>query len=173
MRMSLTPRPFRGFTLIELLVVIAVIAVLVGLLLPAVQTAREAARRAQCSNNLKQIGLAMHGYHSVQNTFPPAYITAVVNDPAMPEIGPGWGWGVMLLGQLEQQPLYQGINFSLQIADPGSVTARTAILSVFLCPSDVGNGPVVASSLTGTILTTDIAAGRYKVASAGRWSRAS
>ena len=94
----------RAFTLIELLVVIAIIAVLIGLLLPAVQAAREAARRAQCSNNLKQIGLAMHNYHGVQNTFPPGYVTAVVDDPAMPEIGPGWGWGVMLLGQLEQQP---------------------------------------------------------------------
>ncbi len=167
MRTSLAPRPFRGFTLIELLVVIAIIAVLVGLLLPAVQSAREAARRAQCSNNLKQIGLGMHNYHSVHNTFPPGYVTAVVNDPAAPEIGPGWGWGAMILSQLEQQPLYQGINFSLQITDPGSQTARTPILSVFLCPSDAGSGPVVASSLTGTILTTDVAAGQY-VASAGQ-----
>ena len=167
MRVSLATRSFRGFTLIELLVVIAIIAVLVGLLLPAVQSAREAARRAQCSNNLKQVGLAMHGYHSVHNTFPPGYVTAVVNNPAAPEIGPGWGWGVMILNQLEQRPLYQGINFNLQITDPGSQTARTPILSVFLCPSNVGSGPVVASSLTGTVLTTDVSAGQY-VASAGQ-----
>ena len=102
MRASHTPRLSCGFTLIELLVVIAIIAVLVGLLLPAVQAAREAARRAQCSNNLKQIGLGMQNYHSVQNTFPPAYITAVVNNAAIPETGPGWGWGVMLLNELEQ-----------------------------------------------------------------------
>ena len=63
----------------------------------------------------------MHGYHSVQNTFPPAYITAVVNDPAMPECGRDGARGVMLLGQLEQQPLYQSVNFSLQITDVGSL----------------------------------------------------
>jgi prepilin-type N-terminal cleavage/methylation domain-containing protein/prepilin-type processing-associated H-X9-DG protein len=167
MRTRLAPRPGRGFTLLELLVVITIIAVLVGLLLPAVQSAREAARRSQCSNNLKQIGLAMHAYHGVHNAFPPGYITALGNDPAAPEIGPGWGLGVMILNGLEQGPLYQGINFSLQITDPGSQTARTPILAVFLCPSNVGSGPVVASSLTGTILTTDVSAGQY-VASAGQ-----
>jgi prepilin-type N-terminal cleavage/methylation domain-containing protein/prepilin-type processing-associated H-X9-DG protein len=167
MRLSLIPRPFRGFTLIELLVVISIIAVLIGLLLPAVQAAREAARRARCSNNLKQFGLAMHSYHSVHNTFAPGYITAVVNDPVAPEIGPGWGWGVMILNDLEQKPLYQGININLQITDPGSLTSRRTILSVFLCPSNVGSGPVIASSLTGTVLNTDVSAGQY-VASAGQ-----
>jgi prepilin-type N-terminal cleavage/methylation domain-containing protein/prepilin-type processing-associated H-X9-DG protein len=167
MRTSHMPRLSRGFTLIELLAVIAIIAVLVGLLLPAVQAAREAARRAQCSNNLKQIGLGMHNYHSVQNTFPPAYITAVVNDATVPETGPGWGWGVMLLNALEQGPLYQSINFSLQITDPGSLTARIPNLAVFLCPSNVGSGPVSASSLAGTVINTDLSAGQY-VASAGQ-----
>ena len=169
MRSSHTPRLSRGFTLIELLVVIAIIAVMVGLLLPAVQAAREAARRAQCSNNLKQIGLGMHNYHSVQNTFPPAYITAVVNNAAIPETGPGWGWGVMLLNELEQRPLYQSTttHFSLQITDSGSLTSRTSNLSVFLCPSNVGSGPITATSLTGTVINTDLSAGQY-VASAGQ-----
>jgi prepilin-type N-terminal cleavage/methylation domain-containing protein/prepilin-type processing-associated H-X9-DG protein len=167
MRMSFTPRLIRGFTLIELLVVIAVIAVLIGLLLPAVQAAREAARRAQCSNNLKQIGLGMHSYHDSRDTFPPAYITTVVNDAVSPETGPGWGWGAMILNELEQRPLYQSTNFSLQITDLGSLTTRTATLSVFLCPSNVGSGPVVASSLTGTVVNSDLSAGQY-VASAGQ-----
>jgi prepilin-type processing-associated H-X9-DG protein len=109
----------------------------------------------------------MHSYHSVQNTFPAAYITAVVNNAAIPETGPGWGWGVMLLNDLEQGPLYQSINFTLQITDPGSLTVRTPNLAAFLCPSNLGSGPVTASSLAGTVIDTDLSAGQY-VASAGQ-----
>jgi prepilin-type N-terminal cleavage/methylation domain-containing protein/prepilin-type processing-associated H-X9-DG protein len=167
MRSSLARRIVRAFTLIELLVVIAVIAVLIALLLPAVQAAREAARRAQCVNNLKQIGLAMHGYHSSNDAFPPAYITNVVNNAASPETGPGWGWGVMILNELEQKPLYNAVNFSLQITDPGSQTARTASLSVYLCPSDVGIGTVSVRDGSGKILLSDLSAGQY-VSSAGQ-----
>src|SRR5215831_11626774 len=105
----------RGFTLIDLLVVIAIIAVLIGLLLPAVQSAREAARRAQCSNNLKQIGLAMHNYHTSLDVFPPGYVSKTVGNALYGvETGPGWGWATMILPQLEQQPLYGALNFSLQ-----------------------------------------------------------
>jgi prepilin-type N-terminal cleavage/methylation domain-containing protein/prepilin-type processing-associated H-X9-DG protein len=165
--MRFSQKPRRAFTLIELLVVISIIGVLIALLLPAVLAAREAARRAQCSNELKQIGLAMHNYHSSLNTFPPAYITTLVNNPASPETGPGWGWGVMILSDLERKPLYNAVNFNLPITDPGSMTARTVVLSVYLCPSDSGSGTVTVRDATGQVLLTDLSAGQY-VASAGQ-----
>jgi prepilin-type N-terminal cleavage/methylation domain-containing protein len=110
----------RGFTLVELLVVIAIIGILVGLLLPAVQAAREAARRLQCSNNMKQMGLALHNYESAFRTFPPAFISRVTgpwpggNNP-VPEVGPGWSFFAMVLPQMEQANLHNNINFNLPI----------------------------------------------------------
>jgi prepilin-type N-terminal cleavage/methylation domain-containing protein/prepilin-type processing-associated H-X9-DG protein len=163
-------RPDRGFTLIELLVVIAIIAGLVGLLLPAVQAAREAARRAQCSNNLKQIGLAMHNYHGTLEVFPPGYISNTQNNLTNgPETGPGWGWGTMLLSELEQKSLYNGVNFSLSTTDPGSQTVRRTSLSSFLCPSNTGGrGPLTITDGSGNALVSDLAPGQY-VAVAGQW----
>ena len=123
----------RGFTLIELLVVIAIIAVLIALLLPAVQAAREAARRSQCTNNLKQIGLGLHNYHQSLNTLPPGDLTNVWAD---------FSAHVMLLPYMEQQPLYNAINFNWQLypANPGcpaNVTIQNAVVNVLNCPSDV------------------------------------
>jgi prepilin-type N-terminal cleavage/methylation domain-containing protein/prepilin-type processing-associated H-X9-DG protein len=125
-----------GFTLIELLVVIAIIAVLIALLLPAVQAAREAARRSQCVNNLKQIGLAMHNYANTIGSFPPGQLEG--NDWA------DWSAHTMMLPYLEQQTIFNAINFNgyglgPNPAEPsyvGNTTATYSKLSVFLCPSD-------------------------------------
>jgi prepilin-type N-terminal cleavage/methylation domain-containing protein/prepilin-type processing-associated H-X9-DG protein len=134
-------RQARGFTLIELLVVIAIIGVLVAVLLPAVQTAREAARRVQCTNNLKQFGLALHNYHDRVGTFPPGYVARVAKDGT--DLGPGWGWAACLLGDLEQVNLQNQVRFELDIGDPANATARTDSLSVFLCPSDGRSGTFI------------------------------
>jgi prepilin-type N-terminal cleavage/methylation domain-containing protein/prepilin-type processing-associated H-X9-DG protein len=128
----------RGFTLIELLVVIAIIAVLISLLLPAVQSAREAARRAQCVNNLKQIGLALHNYHDTVSSFAPAGIS----DTGW--VGTWWAWPAFILPQMEQSPLYNAINFSLQninqldsnSANDPQVTVWKSVIGSYLCPSD-------------------------------------
>lgn len=132
---------FRAFTLIELLVVIAIIAVLISLLLPAVQSAREAARKAQCLNNLKQIGLGLHNYHEIHNTFPPGYVSFYRRDSgdegtAEDDIGPGWGWASQILPQLEQRSIHNAINFSLTMTYAANETAQLSRISTFLCPSD-------------------------------------
>jgi prepilin-type N-terminal cleavage/methylation domain-containing protein len=138
----------RGFTLVELLVVIAIIGILVGLLLPAVQAAREAARRIQCTNNLKQIGLALHNYEAGHRTYPPGFISRVVgqwsgrgNDP-IPEAGPGWSFYAMLLPNMELGSLHQSVRFDLPISDSANQAARSTKVPGYQCPSDAWNEPV-------------------------------
>ena len=120
----------RAFTLVELLVVIAIIGVLVALLLPAIQAAREAARSSQCKNSLKQLGLALHQHHDVMNVMPAGWVGA------QPEGPPGWAWTTSLLPYLEQNALADSIKLSLPIDDPSNQTARETVLPVLLCASD-------------------------------------
>jgi prepilin-type N-terminal cleavage/methylation domain-containing protein/prepilin-type processing-associated H-X9-DG protein len=122
----------RGFTLIELLVVISIIAVLVGLLLPAVQQAREAARRTSCRNNLKQLGLAIHNYEEAHRVFPPGYLYR----PGSQGNGSGYSWGAMILPQLEVTTVYEQFNFNEPLWDLRNVVPRERHLAQFLCPSD-------------------------------------
>jgi prepilin-type N-terminal cleavage/methylation domain-containing protein len=145
-----------AFTLIELLVVIAIIGVLIGLLLPAVQKAREASNLGSCKNNLKQIGLAMHGFHNAQGRFPVGYYDPTPWPPGFQtpqglDHGPGWGWGALILPYLEQGNVFNNINFSVDVGDPSNTTVCSTALKVFICPSD----PTYTS--TFTITTSSLA----------------
>jgi prepilin-type N-terminal cleavage/methylation domain-containing protein/prepilin-type processing-associated H-X9-DG protein len=154
-------KPKSGFTLIELLVVIAIIGVLIALLLPAVQAAREAARRSQCTNNLKQIGLGLHNYHSATDSFPMGGSRNPFDPPASYDGGTTWScWSAhaLLLPYMEQQPLYNAANFHFGPArgygQQVNATVYNAKLGMMLCPSDGNAGISNTCSYHSSIGTT-------------------
>ena len=134
-RLRFAPASRRGFTLIELLVVIAIIAVLIALLLPAVQSAREAARRIQCVNNLKQMGLGLHNYLSVNNVLPKGGPGASVDTSQAGHAARILSWGAATLAYMEQAPLYNAINQTKWYVEPENLTVSRAYIAAFLCPS--------------------------------------
>src|SRR5438094_9439617 len=133
MTRTLTTRPRHGFTLIELLVVIAIIAVLIALLLPAVQKVREAASRTHCANNLKQLGLAFHNYHDMHRKFPPAFVN---NGPyGTSGFSFAHGWAAFILPFIEQEALSRLYRWDLPLYETGNQPVMAKHLSVFQCPS--------------------------------------
>ena len=185
-----------GFTLIELLVVIAIIGALISLLLPAVQKVRTAANRLRCENNLKQIGVALHHYESVNGCFPSAYIctsgqqSGTANGISYPDDGwnglPGWAWGTLLLPYLEQEPLYKSLRLDLPCWAPENASLVQTKLPVFLCPSATGGsdgfalhrytGPTEAPEDAGPFSPAIVFAHCHYVTNAGQngpWNRPS
>ncbi len=124
----------RGFTLVELLVVIAITGILISLMLPAVQSSREAARRLLCQHQLRQLGLALQNYHGLHSVFPAG---SYVQGPSFP-VQTGWGWGAMLLPYVEQSAIYGTIDFNVGTSVGGNRQVILQPISLWRCPSDIG-----------------------------------
>jgi prepilin-type N-terminal cleavage/methylation domain-containing protein len=145
-----------GFTLIELISVIAIIAVLIALLLPAVQAAREAARRCQCVNNLTQIGIALQSYEATHLVLPPGTINST--GPIIETISSyQFGWLTQILPQIEQKAVFRHLDFEKGIYDPANHSARNVMMSTLLCPSDGSRSRSFLSSSEQYLGLTDVA----------------
>ncbi len=142
----------RGFTLIELLVVMAIIAVLIALLLPAVQSAREAARRIRCVNNLKQLGLGIHNYESSNGVLPPQTVLTF-NRSGTVTWKSRWGASSRITPFLEMGTVYNALNYTNKTSDPSNATAVSTQLKVFLCPSEVNPQAFASTSAAGVTTT--------------------
>ncbi|MCG6157782.1 DUF1559 domain-containing protein [Rubinisphaera margarita] len=160
-----------AFTLIELLVVIAIIAILVALLLPAVQQAREAARRSSCKNNLKQMGLALHNYHDTHSVFPPGYVLQDTTGGGTPDYngeGSSWGWGAFILPYMEQSALSDALGIGPNRLTPSLAAGSTSLalmqegISSYRCPSDTAPAINTAHRLRrGPADFVDVATSNY------------
>jgi prepilin-type N-terminal cleavage/methylation domain-containing protein/prepilin-type processing-associated H-X9-DG protein len=161
-------RRLRAFSLVELLVVITIIGVLLALLLPAVQAAREAARKISCSNNFRQIGIGLQHYHEVHGLFPPGGIEVrTVINPETHKVygktGRQFGWSALLLPFVEQQSVYDRIDFNKKFDDTANDKPAAALLSVYICPSVPdgnvlcdGRGPSYYGGIQGERITTSV-----------------
>jgi type II secretory pathway pseudopilin PulG len=148
-----------------MLVVIAVIGVLIALMLPAIQRSRESARKTQCANNLKQIGLGMQAYVVNHESFPPGYVSAVL--PDHDDGGPGWSWGALLMSYIEESSLTQQIDLNASVRSEAMAPVRLTSLPLFICPSDSDFEPIIdIPSKSSTRIICRMAAANY-VASAG------
>ncbi len=156
--MRLTTRRRRlGFTLIELLVVIAIIAILIALLLPAVQQAREAARRTQCKNNMKQFGLAFHNYHDVYGMFAKPLVLGLKITGGALDVSNATTWTTTLLPYMEQGNVYNQLNLNLSSFDPVNAPGYRTVIPEFMCPSAPGENRLVDWTIPdGTILSSDL-----------------
>ena len=156
----------RAFTLIELLVVISIIGVLIALLLPAVQGAREAARRTQCSNNLKQVGIALQSYETNKRSYPPGYVSKVSPGATPDDLGSGFCWAAMILPEMDNTPLFNSMNFLQNVNHPSNFTAVQTQVANYICPSDSTPKLVPVRDATGMNILYKLPASNY-VASFG------